>query len=211
MKKILSLLLLCALLLPLASCASDPATADDAFFSAGGMSITLTKAFRETTDPKGKDGYCARFEADGITVRALHTGFFLAEAFADCTLEEYAETVISSNRIMQRQPIVYDGKETSDPADTSEKPEYRRIEPFTEGGLTCLEHVEHDSSSGVDRTVLSVLYKTGTAFWIVQFLCPSDRYEANRPFFMRWASAATFSAIFAPPETAQTAAPVTGA
>lgn len=253
MKRILSLLLLAALLFSLSSCAGNPTKKKPKVFISEGVSITLTKAFKEIKeelDEKGQkindDGYCARFEAGEVTVRVLNNGLFLAKEFETCTLEEYAEMIVSSNKIMQRQPNEKknggaeapaeaskgsEAEETMEPAapipetgtgaesetagetvllpesqtapDTAPEtePEYVRIVPQTENGLTYLEHVELDTSAGFERSYLTVVYRTPTAFWIVQFVCPTTVYEEYKPFFLQWAKTASFAAVFPPPET----------
>jgi len=132
-------------------------------FSAGGMSITLTEAFSETSF----EGYTQCYESKEIAVFALREDFTLAAGMENLTLEEYGQLVIDSN-----------GKGGT--------------ELLSEDGLTWFQYNSSNADGSLNYFYFAAVFKSEDAFWLIQFATPENRAEANLPLFKQWAKTVTF-------------------
>jgi len=158
MKKILSALLLVVLTLSaLTSCAS--AKPKEKVFSIEGMKITLTDEFVE----KQHVSYTAYYETSKALVVAIQEEFSMLSSLGidtNISLKEYAELVISSNKLSN-------------------------IEVKESDGLVCFEHEKE--LSGKNYVYFSTVYKANDAFWLFQFACEKSEYDSMKNDFIKWA------------------------
>lgn len=162
---VLCLLLTAALL---AGCvfSAEPFAAEKQEFSSNGMSITLTKGFKETS----QQGYTVCFDSSRAAVFALKEEFTLAEGLGDLTLKEYCDLVFQSN------------------ADKS--PEHG---DDINGNPTMIYQFYNEDTK-VEYHYLAVMYKASDAFWLVQFACDVEHAEEYEPYFIEAAKTVTFAA-----------------
>lgn len=165
MKKIVVVITAIMLVL-LAGCSSiDVKTAKTEEFSSKGISITLTKAFKEAEF----SGYTVCFDSPEIAVFTLKEEFSAFESFGDISLSEYAQFVLEANKSKSAKEVL-----ESD-------------------GLTYLEYEFHNDSENKDYGYFVTMFKGPDAFWLVQFACEKSLYENNKPYFIKWAKTVQFT------------------
>ena len=137
----------------------DPKT-----FSSDGMDITLTEEFRKTNI----SGYTAVYDSKNVAVLAIKEEFSLLEGFGDCTLAEYMDMVIESNKLTSYEVIRGDG-----------------LLGFTYDRVSTED----------DRlyTYFSYVYKADDAFWIIQFAMLEKNADNNAAQVTEWAKSVEFS------------------
>lgn len=136
---------------------------DPKTFSYEDLQITLTDQFSKVS----MEGFDVCYRSREAAVLVLQEPFSLAAGLEDYSLKEYADLVIKSNSL---------------PAS---------VEVQTQDGLTFFEYSA--TTSGNTYTYLAAVYKTGDAFWLVQFTVPADRAAEYRPAFLEWAASAAFA------------------
>lgn len=133
-------------------------------FSAAGLSIVLTEAFQS----KESETQTAFYASDGAAVMALKEEFTLLEANGvptDLSLKDYAQNVIDVYGI-----------------------------DATVGGTEARPTFTYtDTANGKDYTYLVTVYRGSDAYWIVQFVCQTKDFDADRSKFMGWAESVAVS------------------
>lgn len=114
---------------------------------------------------KDMEGYTACFDSSEIAVFALRE---TADGISAMSLLEYAALVLKANA--SKSPS---GIETID-------------------GMTCLEYTWTNETTQTEYKYLTFLYKAPDAFWMVQFSCKTADYEADKPYFVKWAKTVRF-------------------
>ena len=142
----------------LAGGSNDPKT-----FTANGMSITLTKAFKETQ----MQGFTNCYDSADVAVFALKEEFTLMEGFEKYTLEQYADLVIQNNNLSEA--VVK-----------------------KENGLTGFQHEWVNPDTQDTCRYISFVYKTEDAFWLVQFATLKENADARMEDITQWAKTVTF-------------------
>ena len=174
MKKLLALLMAAVMLFALAGCAAEEITPPPALgllkmerasYIAAGMEIQLPTEFKLLEGT----GYTVCYEASTAAVFALRESFDLAEGVADLTLAEYADLVRVANS-------------SKSPSEVKE-----------EDGLLLIEYTYFVETQNADYVYLTTMFKTSDAFWMIQFTCQKENYEAYRPHFIEWAKSVTFA------------------
>lgn len=173
MKQASAWLLLLSMIFTLAGCAAEDVTPptvgllemDKASYIAAGMEIQLPTEFRALEGT----GYTVCYEASTAAVFGLREGFDLAEGVADLTLAEYADLVRVANS-------------SKSPSEVKE-----------EEGLMLIEYTFFVETQNADYVYLTTMFKTSDAFWMIQFTCQEENYEAYRPHFIEWAKSVTFA------------------
>lgn len=136
----------------------------DKTFNVQEMSITLDKTFRQDTQ-LGFAGYFTSGDA-GIFVERV--GFDEMEGLGEISAEDFAKFALIGGD--------YDGA----------------TEVKTEGGVTYFEFSDEDPASKETVKTLVSFYKSGNAFWDIQFISLEKDYARMRPLFMKWAKTITF-------------------
>lgn len=134
-------------------------------FTSNGMSITLTNKFVETN----VQGYTVCYDSSNAAVFALKEAFTLQAGLSDLSLDEYAQLVYQANSSKSPNPIA------------------------TENGLTIMEYSFLNTEENQTYCYLATMFKADDAFWLVQFACKENAYEAQRPQFIEWAKSVTFA------------------
>ena len=140
------------------------ATGAEKEFTSNGMTLTLTDEFRETT----YEGYTVCYESKDVAVFVLKESFSLQAGLGDMSIDDYAE-------------LVYKANASKSPSDISK-----------EDGLISFEYSFLNEQENQTYSYYSAMYKGTDAFWLVQFACKEDLYEAKRPTFIEWAKTVTF-------------------
>ena len=112
------------------------------------------------------DGYTACYYKDGTMVFILKEDFSLAEGGADMTLDEYAALVHSNNA--QRNPT-----------------------PVTL--LDGIPSFRYEFAGEPPVGYLATMFRSDTAFWLVQFACTAETYDAQAAQFAEWAKSVSFA------------------
>ena len=160
MKKIVSLFLALVMLVAFASCG----TAAPKTFSAQGMSLTLTSAFKENTQA----GYTVCYESSKVAVFILKESFSLQPGLENLMLDEYAELVRQSNA--SKSPSAIEKQD----------------------GFHSMEYDFLNEKENQTYSYFCSMFKGPDAFWLVQFACKDGDYDAYRDTFMDWAKTVTF-------------------
>ena len=166
--------LLLTLVLLLCGCSTDAAPAAPAAqtFSNAGMNITLTESFFE----KEHVAYTMCYTSDEIAVFTLREEYSLfdnTDFSSASTLEEYAGLVWNANQFSGNVPLVVDGD---------------------------LKYFEYDfSSNGNLYTYRTYVFKDAEGFWLVQFACFTDRYEALQDTIHGYAASVSFDNPYTAP------------
>lgn len=100
MKRIISVVLLLAMVLTFAGC-----SVKDKVFTCEELSVTLTEEYFETE----MEGYNACFDSANVAVFVLKEEFNLMEGFEDYTLEQYANLVMQANSARNPERADKDG------------------------------------------------------------------------------------------------------
>ena len=132
-------------------------------FVSGGMSVTLTEAFKATE----AEGFTLAYESGNVAVLALKEEFSLVEGFEDYTVEEYTDLVIEASGV---DPVK---RETGD-------------------GLNHFVYTATISSSQNTYVYYSYTYKAHDAFWVVQFAVPEENAETYEARILDWAKSVSF-------------------
>ena len=133
-------------------------------FSAEGMTITLTDAFKQET----MEGTAAYFESSKALVVAIKETFIQFEELGmstDITLEEYIDLVVENNTEMQ-------------------------VNALDVEGLTAF--IYESVANKKDFTFFASVYESDDAFWLVQFACKTKDYEEMQEDFVKWAKSVKF-------------------
>ena len=133
-------------------------------FSFDGMKITLTDEFKETSI----ENYTVAYDSKNIAVFVLKESFSLGDGFQNLTLNEYEDLVIRAASLSDVQ------KKTAD-------------------GLNWFEYPATNSETGDTYRYFSYVYKTGNAFWVVQFATLDGNAEKYFPKITDWASSVVIS------------------
>ena len=133
-------------------------------FSAGDMTITLTKAFRETE----YEGFAGVYDSRNVAVFALKEPFTLAEGLGNKTRKEYSNLFIQNNGLSVNEIREGDGMVWF---------KYKWTNPDTDDTYSYFVYV----------------YKTGDAFWAMQFAVLDKNAEKYAPQIAQWAKSVTFT------------------
>ena len=148
MKKLLSVLLLATMLLTFCACQS--ATPKE--FSAAGMTMTLTSAFKENT----QQGYTVCYDSKDVAVFVLKekfTGKMVTVDSATGNFKKDSELTLNEYTRLVRQANI-----TKNPSSAKE------VE-----GLTTFEYTFLNEELNQTYTYFCVTFKAKDAFWLVQF------------------------------------------
>ena len=165
MKKILAIVLTVCMLLSLVGCGKKAYKAKAAEFSSDGITITLTKAFKE----KIYEGYTVCYDSKDVAVFILKESYSLNENYKDMTVERYAYSV--RNAISDKKPTQVTRKD----------------------GLVYMEYEFNNEGSGTVFKYFAAMYKGVDAFWLVQFACDTEAYSEYFPYFVQWAKTVNVS------------------
>ena len=135
-------------------------------FTSNGMSIVLTDAFTECT----LEGYTVCYDSKEAGVFVLKEPFSLRAGFSDLSIDDYAE-------------LVYDANASKSPSKISK-----------EGGLTSMEYSFLNEEENQTYRYYTTVFKTSDAFWLIQFACKQEDYDAKRHTFIDWAKSIEFTA-----------------
>ena len=138
-------------------------TAKEKTFSSDGMTITLTDAFQKIS----VEPYTVVYDSQKAAVFALKEPFTLAEGLEAITLDQYAELVIQANDL-------------------------KDVEKKTLDGLPCLEYDFTNTESNQTFHYYIFPFKTGDAFWTVQFAALKGSGEIDPQQIAAWAKSITF-------------------
>ncbi len=161
MKKIISIVLLLALLLMSSACGlfTEPKDAAPKEFNADGLTITLTEGFTQSE----LNGMTC-FDSSKAAVFIVKEAFTLLEGLEDYTIDEYAELVMASN-------------ESKNPA-LSKK----------DDGTPVMEFDFYNEEEKATYDYYCVMLKSSEAFYLVQFACLKENYEVYKPYFEAWSA-----------------------
>lgn len=135
-------------------------------FSAEGITITLTSDFKK----QNQEGYTLCYASPKVAVFMVKEAFSLQAGMEDWTLDYYAD-------------LVFDANASKNPDEISK-----------EDGLTTMEYSFFNEEKNTTYKYFSAMYKAEDAFWIVQFACEADDYEASKASFVEWAKTVKFGA-----------------
>jgi uncharacterized membrane protein YgcG len=130
----------------------------DKEFSKAGMTITLTDDFLD----KDMVAYAAYYESPTALVCVTKEDFSIFEQAGistDISLAEYADLVMEANK-----------------HDTAFK---------EKDGLTCFEF--DSAKSGHNYSYFVAVFRGSDAYWVVQFGCDAESYNALSEDFIKWA------------------------
>ena len=133
-------------------------------FSSDGMTVTLTDEFHQAE----LGNFTVSFDSKNVAVFALEEQFTLADGMEDLTLERYADLVIQTNGLDVSQVV-------------------------TEDGLTGFRYTFTNPQTKDTYHYFSYVYKTGDAFWLVQFATLDANVDKFAPQITQWAKSVTFS------------------
>ena len=164
MKKVLAITLVIVMLFSLASCMKSGLEGAEKTYTCDNMSITLTDGFKETTYP----GFTACYDSADVAVFCIKEPFSMAEGVEDLTLDEYADLTLKANATQNPTLHEFDG-------------------------IPMMKYTYHNEETGVTYAYISAMYKSGDAFWAIQFACAVDIYDENEATFIKWAKSVVFS------------------
>ena len=170
MKRLTAILLVLLITVTAASCSitrvESPKDADAKTFTYEELSITLTSAFEESE----YEGYSVVYDSDEAAV------FVLKEATdilgREITFDEYLDLVMQAN----------ENRGFVDMTDIEER-----------DGLTCFDYRFTNSDQNVEYHFLTTLHESDEAFWLIQFVAPSELYNDYLDTFVKWAKTITFA------------------
>ncbi len=166
MKHFVKTLLVAALALTLLFTASCSLFAEEPkTFTSGEVSITLTNRFNEVENENFTVTY-ASSKVAVVLLKETYTDLAAAGLTAASTAADYAEVVIEVQNLTGSTVSV-------------------------ENGLTCFTY--ESTVDGVTYRYLSTVHKTDDAFWMVQFGCDTDDFDANKADFVTYAKSVSFS------------------
>ncbi len=167
MKKLLAFILVFVMIFSFAGC--NVTDGKDKIFSYDEMSITLNEGFVESE----MEGYNVCYDSKDIAVFVLKEEFSLMVGFEDYTLDQYADLVLQANKERNPQTVKIDGLGN------------------------CIKYTFYNEELKQDYTYLAALYKSDSAFWMVQFTCKTEKYEEFEPYFIERAKTVTFNTLTA--------------
>ena len=132
-------------------------------FRVGEMEISLDESFAQAP----VQGLEACYTSEHVDVFVLREDFSLAEGLGDQTLLQYGADVVAGNEQAQGAAV-------------TEK-----------NGLTYFEY--EGEQGGVRFVLLSYLYKSENAFWVVQFATPEVKREHLEGSVEAWAKSVRFT------------------
>jgi hypothetical protein len=134
-------------------------SAKEKTFSASGLEITLNEDFTETNNASMTVCYATTVDVV-MALKEEFSRFATAGISAeDMSLDDYAQLVCTSNGISA--VVSHDD------------------------GLTSFTY--QNESNGKNYQYYAVVCKGSDAFWLVQFACEADQFEAHQPSFVQWA------------------------
>ena len=137
-------------------------------FSGAVMRITLTDEFTAISDQAARNGgFDAIFTSDKVGVMAWKTPYTAQDDLASYTPEQYAADIIA-----------YSGMNS--------------LALKTENDLTWFEY-ENVGDDGGTYHYTAYVYKTDSAFWVVQFAVLSEQASKYTGQFQKWAKTVTFT------------------
>lgn len=134
-------------------------------FEKDGMSITLSSAFSVLE----QEGLTVAYQSRNSVVLVSKEPFSVLESAkldGDSTQKEYAEAVLLAQGL-------------------------EGIEILEGDGLTYF--VYERSAGRSDYSYFASVHKSESAFWLIQFSCSFDEFDAMRPTFVTYAQSVTFS------------------
>lgn len=132
-------------------------------FTSHGMTITLTKDFREDSAV----GFTSCYASKDVAVLSLREPFTLMDGLEDFTLEEYGELALENNDMSASL-----------------------LKSFN--GIPGFEYDSTDPDSGDTYHYRIFLYKADDAFWMVQFFTYKDNFSRYESQINQWAASVTF-------------------
>ena len=112
------------------------------------------------------EGYTACYDSHQVAVFVLKED---VDDFEDgLTLEEYADLLVLAN------------------ADSG-------AEKSKEKDMITMEYEAVSGEDNEKYTYFGVVYEGSDAFWMVQFVCKSSKYEDFKPDFIKWAESVSFA------------------
>ena len=164
MKKILAIVLSLIFVFSMTSCLKDGFGGAEKTYTYDNMSITMTENFREVS----YTGFDICFESANVAVFCIKEPFTLAEGIEDLTLDDYAALTLEAN--------------------AAQNPALKDVD-----GIPVMEYTYYSEDAKLTYAYFSALYKSGDAFWVVQFACNEDLYAENEASLIKWAKSVTFS------------------
>ena len=165
MKKLLAAVLVACMLLSLVGCGKKAYETKASDFSTDGITITLTKSFKE----KFYEGYTVCYDSKDVAVFVIKDSYSLNKSFENMTIEGYAN--FARNTISERNPT----------------------QVIKNNGLIYFEYEFSNEESGKVFKYFAAVYKGVDAFWLVQFACDVDAYSEYFPYFVQWAKTVNVS------------------
>ena len=133
-------------------------------FSSNGMSVTLTNEFQK----ESVENYTLCYASEKVGMLALKEPFTLAEGMENYTLEQYGNLVLKNNKLT--------------------------VALETVDGLTGFSYDFTNSDTGDCFTYVCFVYKSGDAFWLVQFFTKAEHAEEYESQIVEWAKSVDFKA-----------------
>jgi len=133
-------------------------------FSSGGMTITVTDEFQKLD----LDQYTLALDSSKVAVFFLKEPFYLVPDSESYTLMQYADMVIEANGLQSK-------KMTAD------------------GGLVYFTYENISDYDNKTYKYFSYVYKSDSAFWLIQFATLSENASEYTDQFEDWARSVKFS------------------
>ncbi|MBP3495168.1 MAG: hypothetical protein J6K52_03060 [Clostridia bacterium] len=135
----------------------------DKTFTNDDMSITITGEFEETS----LDGYDVCYDSSEIAIFVIKESFKLMPVFGSYTLEEYGELVMINNDL--------------------------HASLQTQNGLTYFEYEYENYEENIVFKYRTYIFKTDSAFWIIQFAGEANDFENRINDIEKWAESIEFA------------------
>lgn len=114
---------------------------------------------------KDRVSYAACYDSQNVAIFVIKEEFSIVEDLKDYAVEEYANLVIQNNGLENCEVVNDDG----------------------------LIYFIHDYvSNGKNYKYFDVVLKSNDAFWMFQFSCENDNFDALRPNFVKWVKSVSF-------------------
>lgn len=140
-------------------------TASPKDFTCEGMTVTLTNRFKETQ----YEGYTICYGSPDVMVIVLKESFSLQAGLDQMTLDEYANFVLQANASKSPSEIT------------------------KHEGFQSMEYDFFNENENKTYSYFSTMFKGPDAFWLVQFACLEQDYEANKDMFLTYANSIKFA------------------
>ena len=164
MKKIIALMLALVALLSFVSCGQKPYESTAKSFSANGMTIKLTEAFKSVS----MAGYAAVYEASETVVYVSNQQMSEFDKVKEMSLEKYVGFFRDSNK-------------SKTPSETK-----------TDGDVIYIEYSSTGEGNVVYK-YLTAFFEGNGVYVRVEFVAEDKNYEEYRPYFINWAKTVTFA------------------